>query len=72
MNYIRQPIWLNHFRKTFKKCLALQLDLFIESVIRHESNVAKPVFSRYGDIVAVGHEINTFRDAKLLSLCEQW
>jgi hypothetical protein len=64
-NCIPQPVWLNHFRKTFKERLALQLDLFSESVMRYEIDVDESVFSRYGNIATVGHKINAFRDTKL-------
>lgn len=65
VNCIPQPVWLNHFRKTFKERLALQLDLFTKSVMRYEIDVDKAVFSRYGHIAAVAHQVNAFRDAKL-------
>ena len=32
--------------------------------MRYKMDIGKPVFSRYSDIAAVGHEINAFRGAK--------
>ena len=64
LNNIPQPVRLNHFRKTFEERLALQLDLFSESVMRYKMDIGKTIFSRYSNLAAVGHEINAFCDAK--------
>ena len=64
MNYIPQPVRLNHLRETFKERLALQFNLFSESVMRYKVDIGKPVLSRYSHIAAIGHEVNAFRDAK--------
>ncbi len=69
--HLPEPLWVDHIRKAFEKCVALLLDLLCEAVVRHAEDVLELVVPRNRDITSVWLEVNRPRDAKFCAYIER-